>query len=533
MARALVCALCCLAASAWPGGGAAAQTTSTTQADHPGDLLAGKWQFSTDGGASFSDKLSELPPGATVLARTEFLIDDPGRYAALELTHGLDSEQSCTFALNGSKIEGPPELKTFAFKTIPGINPALLVRGTNVLTAEGYVNRQPAPSGENPLGISLVGLQSKDLKIVAGPVLGARGNDYLTVSCRTNVPCRVTVRINGSFPGGQVATRPDMPTTTWREITKSSPLGLFHQFYVDGVVGMQIGTEQVTAQTEDGLGRADMGPFTISALATPGGTLRFAAVGDARANPADWTLLAATILKARPQFVVHAGELVRKGRQEWRWGGELFAPAAYLFASVPSFIAPGNRDEDASMTALMFASPIGGEDWSRWQEVIGPVHLIGIDMRADWSAGGVNAQRLQQVLANSKAKFLFAVSRYSPWSSVRSTGQDVILPLLARYKATAMICGQEHVYERSEPPGGVTVIVTGGGPPTTQPTQQPPTRAPYSQVTATKLHYCLFTIVGEACTIQTLTPSGDVLDARTWPARDVKAESLTTQPAER
>jgi hypothetical protein len=96
----------------------------------------------------------------------------------------------------------------------------------------------------------------------------------------------------------------------------------------------------------------------------------------------------------------------------------------------------------------------------------------------------------------------------------------VILPLLAKYRATAMIAGHDHNYQRSEPPEGVTVIVTGGaGAPLYEKSQEAEKQNPYSQAFAAVLHYCLFVIEGDACTMQALTPEGETLDTRIWRAR--------------
>ncbi|MCK4601759.1 MAG: hypothetical protein KAU28_04800, partial [Phycisphaerae bacterium] len=53
-------------------------------------------------------------------------------------------------------------------------------------------------------------------------------------------------------------------------------------------------------------------------------------------------------------------------------------------------------------------------------------------------------------------------------------------------------------------------------------------QTPHSKVFASKLHYCLFTVTGDTCTMQAITPEGDVIDSRTWKARTA---NLTLQPA--
>jgi hypothetical protein len=97
--------------------------------------------------------------------------------------------------------------------------------------------------------------------------------------------------------------------------------------------------------------------------------------------------------------------------------------------------------------------------------------------------------------------------------------RDNILPLMKKYGATAFIAGHDHDYERSEPPDGVTVIVSGGAGAPLYPKVPIPFQNPHSKVFAMTHHFCFFTINGDRCAIQALTPEGKLLDSRTWPAR--------------
>jgi hypothetical protein len=94
------------------------------------------------------------------------------------------------------------------------------------------------------------------------------------------------------------------------------------------------------------------------------------------------------------------------------------------------------------------------------------------------------------------------------------------MPLLEKYNATAMFAGHDHFYERSEPEGGVTAFVTGGaGAPLRNKAKDAAKQNPYSKVFEKRLHYCLITVGEDSCTLEALTPEGEVLDTRTWKAR--------------
>ena len=98
--------------------------------------------------------------------------------------------------------------------------------------------------------------------------------------------------------------------------------------------------------------------------------------------------------------------------------------------------------------------------------------------------------------------------------------QDVLMPLLKKYNATALFAGHDHFYERSEPKDGVSMIVTGGaGAPLRDKVKNAKMQNPHSVVFAKQYHYCLLTVEEDACTLNVLTPDGTVIDTRTWPAR--------------
>jgi hypothetical protein len=533
----------------WAQTAATSPATSSTElaASQPANLLAGAmWQYSSDGGATFSSQWPAEAAGKPLMAKASFQASDMTGCQALELTHELDSKSNPVFTINGKTIEGPKELPGVVFRTIPAIPPNVVVQGNNVLT----VTWQPAKAAPSVLSrppqFSLTALRAGDLKIVTGPILGARGEDYVTVSCRTNMPAKVTVRITGSFSDRQSTPIKAGALVAWRESAKTSSPGLFHQLRIEGLRGMGTATYQLQSETPDGAGRIESGPWSIAPLSGGQEALRFAAMGDSRTNPSHWAVVAAAALKARPQFIIHTGDLVERGLQDWRWNEELFDPAATLLAIVPTFVVPGNHEEGSPVTCLLFAAPTDGT-LAHWQQTLGPVQLIGIDGRADWSAGSENAKWLEGVLAASKAKFVFLISHYPAWSSGKHEtpnaagqpkerptreGQQVLWPLLVKYKATAMISGHEHFYERSEPTGGVTMIVTGGGGASLyKPVENAKAQNPYSKAVSSNPHYCLFTVEGDQCTMQAFTLAGEVLDTQVWSARAVEGAALTSAPA--
>ena len=173
---------------------------------------------------------------------------------------------------------------------------------------------------------------------------------------------------------------------------------------------------------------------------------------------------------------------------------------------------------------------------AQWEQTIGPVHVIGVHSQARWHANGANAKWLQKVLAGSKAKYIFLVGHYPPYTSSKHGfmkggrpgeieihfARSVIMPLLAKYNATAFIGGHDHTYERSEPDNGVTVIVTGGaGAHLYTKEKNAAKQNPFSKVFVSAHHYCLFTVTEESCKLEAFDLEGKLLDTRKWNPRKV------------
>ena len=264
-------------------------------------------------------------------------------------------------------------------------------------------------------------------------------------------------------------------------------------------------------------------------------------MGDGRTNPADWARVAAAVLRQRPELVVFSGDMVSDGREDWEWVEEFFRPGRDLFAAIPTYAVIGNHDGHAPLYYEVFYTPPHDGDnedgkSANWSQQIGGVLLIGIDGSEDFSAGTKNYQWLEELLRSADdAEFIFLINHYPAYSSgphgkldekarpsERSIARarEYIIPLLSKYKATAYICAHDHFYERSELPGGVTHIISGGaGAPRYGKTKPAAEQNPYSKVFASKLHYCLFEVVGDTARMRALTPQGKLIDRRQWKAR--------------
>jgi len=248
-------------------------------------------------------------------------------------------------------------------------------------------------------------------------------------------------------------------------------------------------------------------------------------VGDPQSG-APWRDIAPALAEAKPDALVIIGDLVANGLSADGWNQTFFAPAANLLGKVPWLAVLGNHDRRSPLF-----EQFGGLKWAR---EAGPALVVGIDGGLDWSPGSEHAQWLEQTLAATPHRWKFVISHYPAYSS-RNHGKladdglvlerssriarTQLVPLLEKHKVTALFCGHDHGYERSELPSGLTTLTVAGGGAGLYPKRDDDRANPFSKVLVDKHHYGLLRIAGNEAVFTALTADGATLDTRTWPAK--------------
>ncbi len=491
------------------------------------------WSYSTDGGKTFTGR-----PAATqgpVVAKATFHVADPsavsGVYVTLPgkdpgITRGGKSEWKCPVLLDSTvELNGKPA----GYLPSPWIvydrvelEPADLVKGENLLTVRGDHALPGWPGGhddshhKDPITMKLEAMGVEAAALQSGPVVGAFGPDFVTICCRTN--------------GAGVRVSLTAKTDTGKDITQDGKPGLFHRFHVEVPAGTRAVTYTLNLSVGDARAADAVGPFTIRLPDWTSGRLRFAVAGDS--DGGGWRDVAAKILEKKADFLVHAGGMNYFPILNDRWTG-IFENAAPLHAVMPTYAVRGFRDDGSFEFDNLFYRPTADGKGDNWTQVLGPVRLIGVGLDG-WDAGTPNLKWLDETLASAKEDFVFVffhAAAYSsdesfrpPLTGLRKLSRELVAPMLARHKVTAMISGNSHGYERSEPgpDKGVTQLVAGasGGTIKHRPSGRADGNNGFLKVYKGTTHYMLFEVDGKTCRLRVLGLDGTEIDTVDFKARD-------------
>lgn len=444
------------------------------------------WLYSRDGGKTFT----KVPPAGApakmregtipLVFRGTFEIADPARVAGLwiriaepgDMPRASICDGDLTAAsggywkdlgfcptllntritLNGKSVQLTQGPMLYFWLPLEGS----LARGKNMIELAGdcytYWNSPPATA----ITARLLVADPQPAEIYNGPLLGDFGDGYFTLTCRTRLPAELTVEATPTDPPG-------------KPVTVTSPRKIWHRLKIN----VPVGTRAVSYRLKSTVGThaSESGPF---AMRFPEKEFRFVALGNVLAHSVaaqHWKATAERVMKLQPAFVAHTGNCSEHGTWEFKWEQRYFDPAGKMLASIPTLLTPCSRDFAGAVQELHY-TPAVDTYAHNWSKVVGPVRLIGLDGAQTWKIGQPNYAWLEKELANAKEKFVFVLDAYPGYSSGKHSKKpyprlmqtrEVILPLLGKYKATALISGSDPDYERCEPPPdkGCTQIVTG------------------------------------------------------------------------
>jgi predicted phosphodiesterase len=258
----------------------------------------------------------------------------------------------------------------------------------------------------------------------------------------------------------------------------------------------------------------------------------FGLVGDTQLNsrtPWAWGKIAEKLWGDRPNFVVHAGDVVEKGRRKSDWLQDFFPNGHILMSRVPVYTVLGNHEEDSPLYYQYMVAP-PPEYYYTFK--YGNAQFFMIDSNRDLKEGSEQYEWLEWALAKSDATWKIAIHHHPPYSSDSDDHGNTatslstlgvsnvrnLVPLYEKYGLDFCLFGHTHLYERSWPileqmvntKKGVIYINSGGAGGGLE--AFAPTRSWFTSELENTHHYCTFSIFGNQLIFKAIDHDGRLFD---------------------
>ena len=247
------------------------------------------------------------------------------------------------------------------------------------------------------------------------------------------------------------------------------------------------------------------------------------------ADPGAWGRVSTQAWKERPNFALHAGDLVDLGYMKDDWVNEFFAPAQNLMKRIPIYSIPGNHEHDAAFYYRYMYVPQPYYYSFRY----GNAEIFMLDTNQYQEEGTDMYNWLEQALSQSTAYWKLVVHHHPPYSSdeddfgdtnaeASTLGDDEargLTSLYDKYGVDIVFYGHIHTYERTWPVldnktvnqnGVIYLNVGGAGGRLENPS---PVRSWFTNKLSTIHHFGYVAINGNTLQFQAIDESGALFDS--------------------
>lgn len=186
----------------------------------------------------------------------------------------------------------------------------------------------------------------------------------------------------------------------------------------------------------------------------------------------DVAAIGARMSERHPALWFHVGDVVYPWGENRHYGVAFFRPFAEVMRHAPVYAVAGNHDAETDAGRPLFANlvlptnPVTGDE-RLWSFRHGAVRFLGLDLLQELHPGHPTLRFAERELAAAEEPWIVVIGHYPPFSASRQGDrQDLIehlWPLLVRYGADLMLCGNDHNYQRFGEAPEPVVVVTGGG----------------------------------------------------------------------
>ena len=359
---------------------------------------------------------------------------------------------------------------------------------------------------------------------LVNPYLQYATKDAISVLWETTNPATTIVRY------GEALLNAKEPNLALEK--KLTGTRLFHEVRLDNLKVHTKYLYQVVSKFPDGKS-IESEVYTFSTAVDDEDAFYFAFIGDTQENPTTpwaWEKIAKQIFGKRPNFIVHAGDLVDDGHIKFHWTNRFFKKGQETMSRYPMFTTLGNHEGDSPLYYQYMANPAPEYYYSI---TYGNAQFFFIDTNRDVSERSEQYFWLEGALAKSKATWKFVVHHHPPYSteendhgdswigqSEKGTHARDLVPLYETYGVDFCLFGHTHVYERTWPlfknainmNKGVIYINSGGAGGGLE--DFDPIRSWFTRELQRKTHhYCTFAVYDDYLSFNAISTDNNIFDS--------------------
>ncbi|MCK5175214.1 MAG: metallophosphoesterase family protein [Planctomycetes bacterium] len=345
--------------------------------------------------------------------------------------------------------------------------------------------------------------------ITKGPVLLRVEQQRMALMWETDTPGPSRVTCTGPYSFKASASTNPIAVEFAPEGSEQTQTVYIHKLWLDG---LSAGT---TYEYQIAAGSAKSKRHQFQTVPRDTTRFRFVVLGDSRTNPENFRKIVEQIIKAKPAFVVHSGDLVTKGSIYHQWQEQFYDQVKGLAESTPIYAAKGNHDMGNGHFEKLFMPPGLQTNYSF---DYGNLHYYCAD---NYSAA--EDEQLKNLTTNLKAsdkQWKFVSMHIPPLNiggHVSAWEYPNALEGIAFAGADFVITGHSHIYERftiiqptdASTHSAVTYITSGGA------------GAPSYGATPNFLlakadnrnHFCLFEVDDTKIIMSAIDASGKTFDS--------------------
>jgi len=286
---------------------------------------------------------------------------------------------------------------------------------------------------------------------------------------------------------------------------------------------------------------------TFKTLPASGAPIQFIVFGDSGHGYQDQYTLAQQMIKHKPDFLLHTGDLVYTDGARFRYEARFFAPYHDLIDHVPFFPCLGNHDVAIDDTALAYESvfelPQNGPpgrrpDHEYWFDV-GPARIAVLDSNVSMQDMETYfVPWLRQVFTPDAPQWRIVSFHHPPYTGGKYKGdlavRKTLVPVFEEVGVDVVFNGHDHNYQRLKPirdgqvaDDGIQYIVTGAGGARLYDVKR--AGAEHVVVFDCTHHSATFVqIAGDTMKLQQFDTKGDVID--TYEFTPTHSSSVTQTP---